>query len=857
MTESVQKWLERNRPPRVKITYDVHTGGALEKRELPFIVGVFADLSGDRVAGVKFPPVKARSMLPIDRDNFNEVMAGIQPRVDLNKYKADARALDPNSQAVGGVLVFRSLDDFAPLKVVQAIPELRKLHGIRAYLRLLQSRAEANDTLAEHLDGLVKPGADAKAERIKLQVLARPANTLPAAIAADKLALFELAATLGAKPVAVHAAELTKWGAGLTAERATALLGLFAVDADDDVLHRATDQLVVLAAPAAATAGDAKATLDQLTKTFGAPTDETPELAALLKTALAAPAPTASALLAARVLLGLQEPDDDDGQSHVHTDASARVVTENRHACANRWFATNLLRQVRLALSGSALVPAAGAVPAIPAVPVSDPWPRVTALEALFTAAGSLSEGDRLNMLAAFGHFAVQVLAPMNADGLVIKPARHASVIDARIGNIDDTLSAQLSAVMHWRSFRELEATWRGLHYLVSRTETNTKLKLNVFNATQDDLLDDLIKAVERDQSHLFKMIYEAEYGTFGGFPFSLLVGGYEIGRAPTDIEFLRKMSEVAAAAHAPFIAAASPALFGLNSFGDLDRPRDLAKIFEGADLAGWQEFRATEDSRYVSLVMPHALLRLPYGKDTMPAEGLSFEEDVAVLGRPSGERFLWGNAAYMLAERITHAFSLYSWTAAIRGVQGGGLVEDLPLYTYKPDSGAKTLFCPTEVSITDRREKELNDLGFISLVHCKGKGQAAFFGGQTTNLPKKYITNDANANARISAMLPYMLAASRFAHYIKVIMRDKVGSFLNRANVEAFLNTWISQYVLLDENAFQEAKASFPLSQANIIVTDVPGQPGCYNAVVFLRPHFQLEELTTSIRLVANLPTA
>lgn len=242
----------------------------------------------------------------------------------------------------------------------------------------------------------------------------------------------------------------------------------------------------------------------------------------------------------------------------------------------------------------------------------------------------------------------------------------------------------------------------------------------------------------------------------------------------------------------------------------------------------------------------------MPYGEKTLPAEGLNFDEDVT---GPDNRKFLWGNAAYVLAERITNAFALYNWTGAIRGVEGGGLVEGLPLYTYSSDDGIRSLFCPTELDITDRREKELNDLGFISLCHQKGAGKAVFFGGQTTNLPKKYISDAANANAKISAMLPYILAASRFAHYIKVIVRDKVGSFLTRGNVEAYLNTWIAQYVLLDDNASQDVKAAYPLRAANVVVTEVPGSPGAYKATVFLKPHFQLEELTTSIRLVAELP--
>ena len=430
--------------------------------------------------------------------------------------------------------------------------------------------------------------------------------------------------------------------------------------------------------------------------------------------------------------------------------------------------------------------------------------------------------------------------------------------IDSAVVNIDKAISRQLSLIMHSPRFKEMESTWRGLHYLVSRAETGPQMKLRVFNAQLSELQDDLSKAVEFDQSRLFKLIYEAEYGTYGGSPYSLLVGGYELGPNLSHMGFVKNMSGVAAAAHAPFIVAAAPDMFGLSGYGDLAKPRELSKVFEGADLAEWVDFRNSEDSRYVSLVLPRVMLRLPYGQKTLPADGFDYDETVlSDNGLPDNANFLWGNAAYFLAERITHAFSLYSWTAAIRGVEGGGLVEGLPIYTFSSgaDDGIREMFCPTEVAITDRREKELNDLGFISLCHCKGTGKAAFFGGQTSNKPKKYINADANANAALSSRLPYILAASRFAHYIKVIVREKVGGFLTRGNVESFLNSWISQYVLLDDNASQDVKSAFPLREASIIVVDVPGEPGAYKATVFLKPHFQLEELTTSIRLVADLP--
>ncbi|MCA1974586.1 MAG: type VI secretion system contractile sheath large subunit [Caenispirillum sp.] len=427
-------------------------------------------------------------------------------------------------------------------------------------------------------------------------------------------------------------------------------------------------------------------------------------------------------------------------------------------------------------------------------------------------------------------------------------------LINARIAQIDELISVQLNEILHHPDFQRLEATWRGMHYLVSNTETSTRLKLRVFNATKAEVLKDLEKAVEFDQSTLFKKIYEEEYGTLGGTPYSVLVGDYEFGRHPQDVALLEKLSNVAAAAHAPFIGGASPLLFDMASFTELGQPRDLAKIFESAELIKWRSFRESEDSRYVSLAMPHILLRLPYGPNTKPVEGVNFVEDVDGTDH---SKYLWGNAAWALALRITTAFAKYGWMAAIRGVEGGGKVEGLPVHTLKTDEGDIALKCPTEIAITDRREKELSDLGFISLVHCKNTDYAAFFGGQTCNKPKVYNTNEANANARVSAMLPYVLAASRFAHYIKVMMRDKIGSFMTRGNVENYLNTWMASYILLDDDAGQATKARYPLREGRVDVYDVPGRPGVYRANVFLRPHFQLEELSASIRLVAELPAA
>ena len=449
------------------------------------------------------------------------------------------------------------------------------------------------------------------------------------------------------------------------------------------------------------------------------------------------------------------------------------------------------------------------------------------------------------------GQFATQILD----EGMKSAPDKGVvAMINERIAEIDQILTDQLNAIMHHPEFQALESSWIGLRDMVFGTETSTTLKLRLMNVTKKELLKDLETAVDHDMSVLFKKVYEEEYGTFGGNPYSLLIGDYYFGRHPQDMALLQRISKVAAAAHTPFITAVAPTMFDMTSFTDLGVPRDLSKIFESAELTTWRSFRDSEDSRYVSMVLPRYAARLPYGAKTKPVDSFNFEEDVD--GRDHS-KYLWGNSCYQLGLRITDAFAKYNWTTAIRGVEGGGKVSGLTAHTFKTDDGDIVLKCPTEVTITDRREKELNDLGFISIVNSKGSDFAAFFGGQTTNKPRVYNLDTANANAALSSRLPYVLAASRFAHYLKVIMRDKIGSFQTKDSVESYLNTWLSQYVLLDANATQGEKARFPLAEGRVDVVEVPGRPGAYQATVFLRPHFQMEELTTSIRLVAELPAS
>lgn len=447
----------------------------------------------------------------------------------------------------------------------------------------------------------------------------------------------------------------------------------------------------------------------------------------------------------------------------------------------------------------------------------------------------------------------VSELARQVLEGEMVVSNDTERMIHGRIAELDRLICDQVNQVIHHAQFQKLEASWRGLSYLVRQSETGGNLKIRVLNVAKSELSKDMEKAAEFDQSSLFKKVYEEEFGTFGGASYGCLVADYEFGNTPQDLSLLTRMSEVAAAAHAPLLSAASATMFGLDSFTQLDAPRDLGKTFQGEQFARWRSFRMSEDAKYVSLCLPHVLMRLPYGAQSDPVESFQFEEEV---DGSDHSKYLWGNAAYCLAGCVTDAFAKYGWTAAIRGVEGGGAVTGLPAHTFSTGEGELALKCPTETAITDRREKELADLGFVPLVHCKGTDTAAFFSVQSAHKSKVYDTDAANANARLSAQLQYILAVSRFAHYLKAMMRDKIGSFQTRKNVEDYLNRWISRYVLLDDEAGQEMKARFPLREARIEVFDQPGQPGSYRAVAFLKPHYQLDELTISLRLVANLPS-
>ena len=431
------------------------------------------------------------------------------------------------------------------------------------------------------------------------------------------------------------------------------------------------------------------------------------------------------------------------------------------------------------------------------------------------------------------------------------KTTNAAEMIAERISAIDRLISDQINEIIHAPAFQALESSWRGVQRLIKSSEGAADLKIKVLPVNKSELLKDFQRSAGFDQSALFKMIYEEEFGTLGGAPFGILVTDFAFGRGVQDMRLLEELSHVAASAHAPLIAAPSPHLFDMESFLELGAPRDLSKIFESGELAAWRSFRDSDDSRYVVMTLPRMLMRLPYGPDTVPVESFLFKEECEGAHH---DKYLWGSASWALSERIISAYGEYGWCAAIRGVEGGGKVEGLPLHHFKSVAGDVVAKCPTETAITDRREKELSDLGFMPLCYAKGTDYSVFFGGQTVNRPAVYGADLANANARLASMLPYILAASRFAHFLKSIMRDKVGSFQSRASVEKYLNQWITRYVTVDDEASQDIKARFPLRDAAVEVHESARHPGSFSSVVYLRPHFQLEELTASIRLVAEL---
>jgi type VI secretion system protein ImpC len=427
--------------------------------------------------------------------------------------------------------------------------------------------------------------------------------------------------------------------------------------------------------------------------------------------------------------------------------------------------------------------------------------------------------------------------------------------ITALIAEIDKKLSEQINLIMHHEDFKALEGTWRGMKHLVSNTETDETLKIRVINISKNEVKKTLKKfdGVAFDQSPLFKKLYEDEFGSPGGQPYGALIGDYYFDHSPEDVKMLAGMGQIAAAMHAPFISAAAPTLMGMDSWQELGNPRDLTKIFQTAEYAPWRSLRDSEDAKYIGLTAPRFLSRLPYGSKTAPVEDFDFEEDTEGADH---NKYVWSNAAYAMGTNVTRAFKMYGWCARIRGAESGGMVEGLPCHTFPTDDGGVDMKCPTEIAITDRREAELAKNGLMPLSHWKNTDYAVFVGAQSLNKPTVYDDADATANANLAARLPYLFATCRFAHYLKCMVRDKIGSFKEREDMQVWLNKWIMQYAC-DSKSPEEVKARYPLAEASVVVEEVKGNPGYYSSKFYLRPHYQLEGLTVSLRLVSKLPSA
>jgi len=452
---------------------------------------------------------------------------------------------------------------------------------------------------------------------------------------------------------------------------------------------------------------------------------------------------------------------------------------------------------------------------------------------------------------------AVKTLAAQALESSVVVSNDVVNTISAIIAEIDRKLTEQVNLILHHPDFQQLEGAWRGLSYLINNTETDEMLKIRVMNISKKELGKTLrkFKGTAWDQSPIFKKMYEEEYGQFGGEPYGCLIGDYYFDQSPPDVELLNGIAQVSAAAHCPFISAAAPSLMQMESWQELSNPRDLAKIFSTPEYAAWKSLRDSDDSRYIGLAMPRFLARLPYGAKTDPVEGFDFEE---VTEGGDHSKYCWANSAYAMAVNINRSFKLYGWCSRIRGIESGGAVEGLPAHTFPTDDGGVDMKCPTEIAISDRREAELAKVGLMPLIHKKNTDFAAFIGAQSLQKPAEYEDPDATANANLSARLPYLFATCRFAHYLKCIVRDKLGSFKERPDMQRWLQDWIMQYVDGDPaNSSEETKARKPLAAAEVVVEEVEGNPGYYSSKFYLRPHYQLEGLTVSLRLVSKLPSA
>ena len=803
--ESIQKRLTRERPPRVKITYDVETLGSAVKTELPFVMGIIADLSGDRTcdrvkafgAGSKIPEYEERDFVFITRDSFTKVMASFTPM-------AKVKLLD-SAGGDGCEIAFRKMDDFTPDALVQNVPALRTLLDARSVCRDCRSALDADSGLLNGVTKYLQSDPPEKFDEKKFKECFTDGN---AVVSKYPYIMGYLENTANRKALVEY-----------MEENGAAYLKTFLdkgresdLDAGSPFLEKLTKGLKDYATKEK----EAKAKFDKLFEVTagGVPSIKHKNLKAHLEN------PENRKAFVKCV-------DDGTGVAHLKP-LLDKEGGNDKDLDADSSFLIDLTKGLK------------------------DYATKEKAAKDEFDALFQTTDGKSDSILHE--KLKAHLNSDENMDRLLdnLKNANILAAFACLIAKKDGAIGENVDAILHDNNVQALEAAWRGLFYLVSNTETGEFLKLRVLNASRLEVEKDLSRASNFDQSKLFKKVYEETYGTLGGEPYSCLLFAHEFDHG--DVDFLRGLMQIASAAHAPLIAAAAPSILGLDSFTTLSNPSNLYDIISRVDHTAWNSLRKDFDARYLNFVLPRVLMRMPYTEKKV--ESFLYNESLgADAANPDHGKYLWGNAAFFLAQRITNAYALYRWTAAIRGVEGGGVVENLPAHTYPRASGDDVIKIPTETAITDRREKELSDLGFIALCYRVNTDKAAFLGAQSLHRPDEYENPEATSNSRLSARLPYLLNASRFAHYIKVKMRDKVGSFLDRESVEIYLNNWISGYVLLTDAASQEIKAQYPLREAQVVVEEVEGSPGSYTAVIHLRPHFQMEELLVSLRLVAKLP--
>ena len=894
MPDRVQDLLKKVRPPRVKITYDVEHYGSQKAEELPFVVGILADLAGSAAARAdvnaareeaKLPPLPPRhpqladrNFIQIANNTFDDVLKKISPVVQLSGFPFNTDK----------PLLFEKYADFDPYNVAMKIDDLKTRIEQAQNLADLRSKADASRNLKTQLITYVSDDERSKLQNeVLISRAVRDAYTLSdAALRAlpginqalnkvqkelivvlnDARALIKAYGDDDSDP-AKDAQALVDNGKGILEELESVYkdyLGdngfkalrdeagkVYASPNIEDVAEDSNPMKVATFTLTKERIDDALAVLS------GEPDDDLPKigkaLEALGKIKLAAEIDKARTAVKAAV----------DPASGNQKDAAAQLGKSFDEAIANLEAALNEFASVKAGIA-SASTELGGLK--------NDPNGT---LQTIINGGGLNRFGDfdaQLRAQAMLGAFS-DALTLSKSDPDLVSPTELLKWMQQVIEKLDTEVNENLSGVLHHPDFQKLEATWRGLFHLVSKTNSSTSLILRVLDITKDELARDMKKGEDAnfDQTELFKKVYEAEYDTLGGTPYGLLVGDFTFNATTYDVEILTGISRVAAASFAPFLAAVDARFFGLDSFEDITEPYDIAQLLSASDYIKWRSFRDLDESRYVTLTLPRFLLRAPYGPDS-PADKLpnfvehvwkTVEKSKDTTGNEVNTRvgfmpdaFLWGNTAFALAQRITNSFFNYGWFAFIRGVEGGGRLENLPIYNYTTFDGDQAVLIPTEAAITDRREFELSNAGFVAVCYRKQSDYAVFFGGQTTHqADTTYFLDLANANERISARLPYIMAACRFAHYIKVNVRNKVGSFMTAQEMESYLNNWMAQYILLTDTASDTTKAQYPLRAGKVEVTVDSADPGRFNAVVYLQPHFQLEELTASLRLVTQIP--